>query len=350
MPVRPERGTGFQPACGLQVRTPCRAPFLDVVVSELEFGRATRQIPHAKVWTAAQLSSAPTFKRSLGGWAVALLRHKKIRHVLVRGDFPLSAALFLKKHGIRVETGANVYPNRMIKTPEEIRKIRHVQRAARVAVREATRLIKSSTIDGKGHLIADGKPLTSERVRERIRETVLKFGCLDVGTIVAGGRQGADPHEVGTGVLRANEFIVIDVFPYHLEYGYWGDITRTVMRGKPTKEQARMYKAVAKAQRLGLSLVKPGAKCCDVHRRVAECLKDAGFETTTCGEGGTPIGFFHGTGHGVGLEIHEAPSLSLRCDTVLKEGMVVTVEPGLYYPELGGVRIEDLVVVGKSKI
>ena len=166
------------------------------------------------------------------------------------------------------------------------------------------------------------------------------------GSIVAGGRQAADPHEAGRGPLRAGEWIVADVFPRMLATGYWGDMTRTFLHGRPTAAQRRMYEAVAEAQRLALSLVRPGAKGKDVHRAVTDFFARRGWKTGT-GPDGRAHGFFHGLGHGVGLEIHEEPRLS-PSGGELAPGMVVSVEPGLYYPEIGGVRIEDLVVVTET--
>ena len=166
------------------------------------------------------------------------------------------------------------------------------------------------------------------------------------GSIVAGGRQAADPHEAGRGALRAGEWIVADVFPRMLATGYWGDMTRTFAHGRPDAARRRMYETVARAQRLALSLVRPGALGRDVHRAVADFFVREGWETGTDADG-RAHGFFHGLGHGVGLEIHEEPRLS-PSGGELAPGMVVSVEPGLYYPELGGVRIEDLVVVTET--
>ncbi|MBQ6102340.1 MAG: M24 family metallopeptidase, partial [Kiritimatiellae bacterium] len=189
--------------------------------------------------------------------------------------------------------------------------------------------------------------LTSERARALVRETLLSRGCLDLeGSIVAGGRQAADPHEAGHGPLRAGEWIVCDIFPRDLCTGYWGDMTRTFMNGRPSAKLRRLYRAVADAQRLALSLVRPGAKGSDVHAAVARFFEESGWPSGRDATG-RPYGFFHGTGHGVGLQIHEEPRLSVTGGE-LTPGMVVTVEPGLYYPDLGGVRIEDTVAVTTS--
>jgi Xaa-Pro aminopeptidase len=335
-------------ATGLVVPDPvvvlARGARLDVVVSRLEYGRAKRVVRAGRVWTPEMLHVDGPVLRSLGDWALALLRRAKVPGVRVAPDFPLSAARVLEQAGVAVDIAAagTLRPARMVKTSEEIANIRVAQRAAVAGVQRAAQMIRGSETDAGGRLRFEGRALTSERIKEAIRETVLRYGCIDGGTIVAGGRQGADPHECGSGPLRAGEFIVVDLFPRHLETGYWGDLTRTFMRGAPSVRQRAMYAAVRRAQRLALSMLRGGVKGATVHTAASECLAAAGFETTV--RDGLPVGFIHGTGHGVGLEIHEAPSLS-KLDVTLRPGMVVTVEPGLYYPELGGVRIEDTVVV-----
>jgi Xaa-Pro aminopeptidase len=145
--------------------------------------------------------------------------------------------------------------------------------------------------------------------------------------------------------LRADEPIVLDIFPRHGPSGYWGDMTRTVVKGTASREVVRMHRAVLDAQKRALAMIRPGVQGNSIHRAVQATLEDHGF--TTGVEDGTPVGFFHGTGHGVGLDIHEAPRVSLSKDR-LRAGHVITIEPGLYYPAHGGMRIEDTVVVTRD--
>jgi Xaa-Pro aminopeptidase len=163
--------------------------------------------------------------------------------------------------------------------------------------------------------------------------------------IVAGGDQGVDPHERGQGPLFARQPIVLDIFPRSRVSGYWGDITRTVIRGPATPGQLRQYQTVLRAQTRALAAVKPGVTGAAIHALVCEEFAKAGYKTESVG--GLPRGFIHSTGHGVGLEIHEAPSVS-PAGTALEPGHVITIEPGLYYPGVGGVRIEDTVVVTET--
>jgi Xaa-Pro aminopeptidase len=187
--------------------------------------------------------------------------------------------------------------------------------------------------------------LTSERVRRAILRTLLEHDCFAREVIVAGGAQAADPHVQGEGPLRASEAIVLDIFPQHLGHGYWGDLTRTVVKGKPPAELKRMYGAVKAAQMAALRAVRAGVQGASVHGRAVAEFKRRGYETREIK--GRAAGFIHGTGHGLGLAIHEAPSVS-AAEGRLRAGNVITVEPGLYYPDAGGVRIEDAVVVTRT--
>ena len=317
-------------------------PQIHVVVSVLEAGRAARQIPHAKVWSTESLglSSGAGF----ADWALALVRRLGFRKVAVPDSFPLGPAKKIDEGGcdLVVRPARSLRPERLVKTPDELKKLRASQKAAVAGMLIARDLIAAAEIGPRGVLRLDGRPLTAERVREAMRAAILPRGCIDEDTIVAPGDQAVDPHETGHGPLRAGEFIVIDFFPRSLETGYWGDLTRTYWRGALSPEQRRMYETVRKAQAAAKRRIVPGANGADVHRFVVETFQAAGYETGM--RDGRAYGFFHGTGHGVGLEIHESPTLG-RLDNTLAENMVVTDEPGLYYPGLGGVRIEDTCVV-----
>src|SRR4029077_3220118 len=152
-----------------------------------------------------------------------------------------------------------------------------------------------------------------------------------------------DPHECGFGPLYADSLIILDVFPRDAKSGYFGDMTRTVLRGRASDAQRKLWDAVKAGQALALKRIKAGVDGMTIHKAIQDLFARRGFPTET--RKGRRVGFFHGTGHGLGLEIHEYPRLQ---KVTLKTGHVVTVEPGLYYPGLGGVRIEDVVVVTKK--
>jgi Xaa-Pro aminopeptidase len=203
-------------------------------------------------------------------------------------------------------------------------------------------MLRAATIDWNDTLVLDGKRLTSEMLRTAIEHVFLEHGCHSGETIVSCGEDAAYPHHRGAGLLRAGEPIVIDIFPRDTASGYFFDMTRTVVKGTPRKELRALFAAVRRSQLAGIAAVKPGRKASDVHAACAGVFTALGYRTTD------DEGFIHSTGHGLGLSIHERPSLSPKSDEVLQPGMVVTVEPGLYYRDIGGVRIEDTVLVTRG--
>jgi Xaa-Pro aminopeptidase len=314
-----------------------------VVVPEMELGRARSTCRGISVWTPEKLGLRPAQRRRLSDWVAGLLTKAGVRHVHVPGAFPLGVARELERRGVRLTVDrAPFFPSRQIKTPAEVRKLREAQTATVAAMRAAVALIAGSRITARGLLKCGATLVTAELVRAHINRTLLDRQCAGGEPIVACGPAAANPHDVGHGPLRASQAIVIDIFPQHLTTGYWGDLTRTVVKGPPRPEIARMFAAVRAVQKQALAAIRPRVQAARVHRMVEEEFERRGFPRQTVN--GQPAGFIHGTGHGVGLEVHEAPSLS-RGGPVLRAGHVVTVEPGLYHPDIGGVRIEDLVVV-----
>jgi len=316
-----------------------------MVVSQLEWGRAVKTGAQRglEVLTPHLLQLEGPQRGLLAEWIKAVLTRLHVRRVWVPADFPHGIACDLKKGRFQVEILQQAaFPNRRTKRPDEVRHIRQSQHAAVIAMRSACALIQGSEITAGGALVVRGKPLTSEDVQRRIAAVLLDHDCFCAGTIVACGGQAADPHERGHGPLEAHTPIVIDIFPQHMKHGYWGDITRTVLKGRASAPLKRMYAAVRAAQLAALKRVRAGASCLSVHRAAGEVFQRRGFETRR--EADRAVGFIHSTGHGVGLAIHEAPSLGAS-RARLRAGDVVTVEPGLYYREFGGIRIEDTVVV-----
>ena len=318
----------------------------DLVVSILEAGRAETSARVDKVWTPQELKLEAMSRHRLSDWASALLKHYRIHTVTVAADFPFAMATRLQDEGVRVLVAAGpLCAGRRKKSAAEIRHITLAQRGATKAMKAAMTFLKAAQEDAAGYVVREGKRLRSEDVRRVIERQLLESDCVADEIIVAGGRQGAEPHERGSGFLRAGWPIVIDIFPRHKQTGYWGDLTRTVFVGRPKDEMRRMWRAVRAAQQAALREIRAGVLVKHVHQAAQRVLVDHGFETTI--RNGVGEGFIHSTGHGIGLEIHEAPSISLN-DTRLLTGDVVTVEPGLYYKRLGGVRIEDTVEVTKD--
>jgi Xaa-Pro aminopeptidase len=259
--------------------------------------------------------------------------------------FPLGTADSLRSKGISVEAaGLPIDDRRMIKTPEEIELIREAQRVNEKAQARAIGMIRKAKVRN-GILHINDKPLTSEHLQHEFDLVFARHGYDTTETIVAAGPEAADPHFTGKGPLPANQLIVIDSFPHGKKTRYWADMTRTVLKGKPTKEMKEMYKLVLEAQEKALKAVRPGVPCKMIDDIVCDVFEKHGFGTTRTK---AKTGYIHSVGHGVGLDIHERPRLSQTSASTLQPGMVVTVEPGLYLPETGAVRLEDIVVVTKK--
>ncbi len=319
-----------------------------LVVSLLEYGRAKTTAKKVNdVFTPQQLGLQGAERGRLSGWALGLLKTRRIRSVAVGPTFPIGVAEQLRKSGIHVTVleSALFAQRRRRKSAEEIRNITITQRAAVHAMKVAVKMIEQATVNSRGVLVADGRRLRSETVRLEIERALLERGCAAGDTIVACGTQGAEPHARGHGPLRGGQPIVIDIFPRHKETGYWGDLTRTVIKGEPKPEVRRMIHAVRAAQHTALSVIRAGVTVKRVHETAQRVLREHGFETTV--KNGWGEGFIHSTGHGIGLNVHEAPSLNLT-NTRLLAGDVITVEPGLYYKKWGGVRWEDTVLVTRE--
>lgn len=320
-----------------------------LVVPALEIGRARRAVENhpgaskCHVLSPDNLTRKPRGGTGPAAWSLGIVRREKVHHIRVPSEFPMGVAKRLMRSGIKIQvTEGELFAERAVKQPWEIRSITESQQAAVLAIRGAVAMISAARADKKGVLKLNGSTVTSERVRQSIMKTLLEHGCSCPDVIVAGGKLSADPHEKGSGPLRAGEPIVMDIFPRHGEHLYWGDITRTVVKGDAGKRVRNMYRAVRAAQRAALAKIRPGVKCATVHGAARDEIERRGFHRTVVE--GKPAGFIHSTGHGVGLCVHEAPGLG-GGDARLRSGHVVTVEPGLYYGDIGGVRIEDTVVV-----
>lgn len=265
-----------------------------------------------------------------------------VKKVQVPEDFPAAYYTVLHEAGYNIKVKEGLFfPARLKKTDAEAKAIRQGNAASAAGIRAAEKVLRESAIEDK-RLIYRGRPLTSERLRTIIDQACLEKGAVAKNTIVAGGRQACDPHETGSGPLRPNELIIIDVFPRVQKTGYHGDMTRTFLKGRATQEQRKLVAAVRGAQSAALAAIHDGVKGNAVHAEVEKHFEETGYKTGRKGNRFT--GFIHSTGHGLGLEVHEPPRIS-PAKLKLKAGHVLTVEPGLYYPAIGGCRIEDVVRV-----
>jgi len=321
-----------------------------LLMSDLELDRAKSQAKVDNILSTSHLAkrlSQSKIEPTPVNMIDSLYRDEKVKEVLVPGNFGFSYAEGLRKKGYHLTTkGEPFFEERLFKTEEEIAHIRETQRCTEAAVQEAVQTIKRSRVSN-GKLYVNGKPLTSEAIKKIINVKLMEFDCIAEHTIVSCGKDCVDPHNQGSGPLFANESIVLDVFPRSAKTGYFADMTRTVVKGKAKPKLKKMYQLVKEGQEIAFGLLKDGVDGSMVHHRIMKHFEKEGFKTGQIN--GRMQGFFHGTGHGVGLEIHEPPRVSSVKQT-LRAKQVVTVEPGLYYLDAGGVRIEDLVVVTKTGI
>ena len=316
-----------------------------LLMSDLEIDRARAQARVDEVLSfseyegkARQRWQAPHLIDTAG----VLLEANGVQAVTVPSTFPLEYGDRLREKGIRVTTRPDpFFPERLVKTEEEIGAVAETQRHTERALEAALAILKESRIKGD-QVLWQGRPLTVEDLKKAINVSLMENDCVAQHTIAACGLDGVDPHNQGSGPIRPHASIVLDIFPRSSRTRYFADMTRTVVKGKGSDGLRRMYDAVLAAQLRGIELIRDGASGQAIHDEVTRTLEARGFETGPTD--GRMQGFFHGTGHGVGLDIHEPPRIS-KTGATLKAGQVVTVEPGLYYTRWGAVRIEDLVVV-----
>ncbi len=297
-----------------------------------------------------QSKAKKTFRSKKAGLCEILrliVAEYKVHSFIVAPDFPAGLALQLKKAKIKLKIAeGSLFSERIVKSDAEAKAIKAGNAASAAGIKAAEAVLRRAAIKG-GKLYYRGLKLTSELLREEIDIACLRRGAVASHTIAASGDQACDPHCAGYGPIRANELIIVDVFPRVTRTGYFGDMTRTFIKGRANDKQRRLVKTVRKAHRGVLDSIKAGVEAPKVHHQVEKFFVENDYHTRKVGD--VTEGYFHGTGHGVGLEIHEEPRLSSR-GPKLKSGMVVTVEPGLYYPGLGGCRIEDMVRVKKGGV
>ena len=320
-----------------------------LLLSDLEVDRGRQQAKVDRVDSFSEVEKMvqggkmkkPSYARVVAAW----LRANKTRSALVPADFPLGLFRLLKKEGVRMKPAkGSFYPERERKSSGEVRAIEAAIRIAEAGMARAMEVLASAVPRKDGRLVLGRRILTSEILRAEIETTVVRAGGEAKGdTIIAGGDQACDPHGRGTGPLRANELIIIDIFPRDTRSGYHGDITRTVVRGKATDAQRKLWETCLEGHAMALEGMRPGNQGAAIHESIKAYFSEHGYPTEI--REGRWQGFFHGTGHGLGLEVHEPPRFATA---TFQPGQVITVEPGIYVPGIGGVRHEDVAIVTRS--
>ena len=311
-----------------------------IIISQMEVGRASREgITAVMTRAEAGLPDILKTEKDPNRATALMIAGQAGKKILVPPNFPVALANALGEFcSVTVDKGT-VLSMRAKKTRPEIQCMKNVQDVTQTAMRHAVSLIRRA-VSKKGILHLDGKPLTSEYIRYSMHCILLEHGCSAEDTIVSCGEDTAIPHMTGTGPLQADEPIIIDLFPLHEKSGYYADMTRTFVKGEPSPEILEMYSALFEAKQLAISRLKSGITGADLYQIVVDFFKDRGYESDT-------RGFVHNLGHGVGLQIHELPTVGPSGKT-LEAGNVITIEPGLYYPGTGGVRLEDIGAVTKK--
>jgi Xaa-Pro aminopeptidase len=320
-----------------------------LILNDLEVDRGKKEAEVDKIFSYSELEkkleNRNGRKPQMSDVIARVLVDLGAKQVAVPSTFPLSFAENLKKRRIRTVPKADpFYEERVLKTAAEKAAIKQALRHTSEAIQAAYRTLREAKIRGN-RLVYRGKVLTSESLRRVINMHLMANNCLGKHTIVACGDQAVDPHCEGYGPLKPHQTIVMDVFPRSMDSQYFADMTRTVVKGKANDKIRRQWNAVKAAQEGAIRRIRAGVDGRDIHQWILDYFEKLGYRSGRVD--GRMQGFFHGTGHGLGLDIHEAPRVS-KISEVLKAGTVVTVEPGLYYRGVGGVRIEDVVYVTKT--
>ena len=327
-----------------------------VVLHALEIPRVREEAPELEIIPLEQLGSDELYSQGKQVWEIQLelalraCRELGITAAAVPAGFPIGHADHLRANGVEIGIDRDLFDNkRRSKNETELGGIRKAQKACEAALDASRELLRRAQSNGGG-LEVEGEPLTSERLKRVIENVFADHGVEGSDMIVAHGPQSAVGHNMGSGRIAPNEPIVFDLFPKDKETGCYADMTRTYVVGEPSEELQKWYGLVKEALEVSTAGVKPGINGRTLYEQVCDIFQDAGYKTQLNEEPGEVLedGFFHGLGHGVGLEVHEAPGMGLVDKYELVPGDVVTVEPGIYRQGFGGVRLEDIVLVTES--
>jgi Xaa-Pro aminopeptidase len=323
-----------------------------VVLHSLEIPRVREDAPELEIIPFEQLGTDELFAQGMQVWQVELeialraCRELGLERAVVPPSFPLGLADHLRAHGIEVSIDRDLFDDRRrSKNATEIAGIRRAQRACEAALDASRELLRKAQPNGAG-LEVDGEPLTCERIKRVIEDVFADHGVEGSDMIVSHGPQTAVGHNQGSGQIAPNEPIVFDLFPRDKATGCYSDMTRTYVVGEPSDEVKEWYELVKRALETSTAEVKPGANGRALFELVCDQFHAAGYKTQLNKDPGEVLedGFFHSLGHGVGLEVHEPPSMG-RAGQDLVAGDVITIEPGLYRSGYGGLRLEDIVLV-----
>jgi Xaa-Pro aminopeptidase len=279
--------------------------------------------------------------------ALRACRRFGIAGAAVPPTFPVGLADHLRANGVDLRVDRKLFDDRRrVKTDAELAGIRRAQRAAEAGMDAARSLLRAAEARN-GELVVDGEVLSCERLKVAIAQAFTEHGAAADEMVVSHGPQTAVGHDMGSGPIAAGEPVVLDLFPRDRESACFADMTRTFVVGTPPPELVEYHALTLEALQKALAGVRAGVVGNDLHVQTCELFQQHGYPTQLSKEPGTVLadGFYHGLGHGVGLEVHEKPSLGMSREDPLVAGDVVTIEPGLYRQGFGGCRLEDLALV-----
>jgi Xaa-Pro aminopeptidase len=324
-----------------------------VVVSSLEAGRIRDLGTDLQVLALEDVGLDELLKRGLDAYALAhelnlaACRHLGLERAVTPAGFPLGEADHLRAAGIELTADQRFFDERRrVKTEHELAGIRRACRAVEAGVAVGVELLRTSA-RSNGVLTLGGEPLTCERIKLEVERAFADNGAAAEEFIVSHGSQTAVGHDAGSGPISAADVVLFDLFPRDRESACYSDFTRTFSLGPPSDELAEYHRLAKEALDLAVAAVKPGVKGSDIHRQVCDFFHEHGHKTQLHKEEGEVLvdGYFHATGHGVGLEVHERPGVGRIESEPLVAGDVIALEPGLYRNGYGGVRLEDLILV-----
>ena len=329
-----------------------------VLTTRLESARVQSELPDAKVLDYFDLGykelveSGLTMHEAGREIEVRVVREIGIDEAIVPADFPLALGDRLREEGVVLTVDeTSVALRRRSKSAVEIEGIRIAQRAAEAGMAAASELLARAQEGAEGSLEVDGKLLLAEDVRFVLREACAAHGARCPPDVIVASVWQGNGHEPGSGPLPAGLPIHIDLWPRHEESGCWADMARTFVAGEPLPEHAELIaeqdRLVRQALEEAKAAVRPGITGRELFDATCELFESAGYATQRTADG-EESGFQHSLGHGVGLEVHEAPGLGLSGRDPLVPGDVIAIEPGLWDERAGGVCHEDLVLVTET--
>jgi len=326
-----------------------------VVASSFELDRIAEVAPDLQIMPLEEFGVDDLYAQGLSRDEIDLevvlraARRYGIEQAAVPATFPLELADHLRANGIQVSADREQFVSRRrVKNEAELAGIRRAQRAAEAAMTAARDLLRGAERQN-GSLVLDGEPLTCERIKFAVERAFTANGAFADEFIVSHGAQTAVGHDMGSGPIAPDEPVCLDLFPRDRESGCFSDMTRVFVVGEPSDELREFHKLCREALDRSVAAIKPGIAGSEVNRICCEVFEEHGFRTLLSKQPGEVLkdGFYHSLGHGVGLEVHESPTLG-RGPGELVAGDVIAVEPGLYRNGYGGCRLEDIVLVTEN--